>query len=77
KIDEAAARAIVRWRPDALTDVRLTVGGGRSRGDYLENKPIGTINGADLFGYKDPYPDNANLLNFNGPSRGYSNNVFV
>jgi Outer membrane receptor proteins, mostly Fe transport len=76
-VDEAAARAILRWRPSADTDIRLTVGGGRDRSDYLENKPVGTINGADLFGYSDPYPDNPNLLNFNGQSRNYSDNVFV
>ncbi|MBA4759459.1 TonB-dependent receptor [Sphingosinicella sp.] len=76
-VDEAAARAILRWRPSADTDVRLSVGGGRDRSDYLENKPVGTINGADLFGYTDPYPDDANLLNFNGPSRNYSDNLFV
>lgn len=76
-VDEAAARAILRWRPSADTDVRLSIGGGRDRSDYLENKPVGTINGADLFGYTDPYPDNANLLNFNGQSRNYSDNLFI
>jgi iron complex outermembrane receptor protein len=76
-VDEAAARAILRWHPSADTDVRLSIGGGRDRSDYLENKPVGTINGADLFGYTDPYPDNANLLNFNGPSRNYSDNLFI
>lgn len=76
-VDEAAARAILRWQPSSGTDIRLTVGAGRDRSDYLENKPIGTINGADLFGYSDPFPGNANLLNFNGPSRNYSDNVFV
>jgi len=76
-VDEAAARAILRWHPSADTDVRLSIGGGRDRSDYLENKPVGTINGADLFGYTDPYPDNANLLNFNGPSRNYSDNMFI
>lgn len=76
-IDEAAARAILRWRPDGATDVRLTIGGGRDRSDYLENKPVGTINGADLFGYRDPFPRDSTLLNFNGPSRNYSDNVFV
>ncbi|WP_227340334.1 TonB-dependent receptor [Sphingopyxis sp. P8] len=76
-VDEAAARAIIRWQPSSDTDIRLSVGGGRDRSDYLENKPVGTINGADLFGYTDPFPDKANLLNFNGPSRNYSDNVFV
>lgn len=76
-VDEAAARAILRWRPSADTDIRLTVGGGRDRSDYLENKPVGTINGADLSGYADPFPDNSKLLNFNGQSRNYSNNLFV
>jgi len=76
-VDEAAARAILRWRPDGATDVRLTIGGGRDRSDYLENKPVGTINGADLFGYSDPFPNDSKLLNFNGPSRNHSNNVFV
>lgn len=76
-VDEAAARAILRWHPSADTDVRLSIGGGRDRSDYLENKPVGTINGADLFGYTDPFPDNANLLNFNGPSRNYSDNLFI
>jgi iron complex outermembrane receptor protein len=76
-VDEAAARMILRWHPDSTTDVKLSIGGGRDRSDYLENKPIGTINGADLFGYTDPFPNNSNLLNFNGPSRNYSDNVFV
>lgn len=76
-VDEAAARAILRWQPTSATDVRLSVGGGRDRSDYLENKPVGTINGADLFGYSDPFPDRPNLLNFNGQSRNYSDNVFA
>lgn len=76
-VDEAAARAIFRLRPGPDTDLRLTVGGGRDRSDYLENKPVGTINGADLFGYTDPFPDDERLLNFNGPSRNHSDNVFV
>lgn len=76
-VDEAAARAIIRWQPSSDTDIRLSVGGGRDRSDYLENKPVGTINGADLFGYADPFPGDANLLNFNGPSRNYSDNVFA
>src|SRR5690606_6129482 len=76
-VDEAAARAIIRWQPSGSTDVRLTVGGGRDRSDYLENKPIGTIDGTDLFGYSDPFPNDVRLLNFNGPSRNYSDNVFV
>lgn len=76
-VDEAAARAILRWQPTSDTDIRLSVGGGRDRSDYLENKPVGTIGGADLFGYTDPFPDNANLLNFNGESQNHSDNVFV
>lgn len=76
-VDEAAARAILRWHPDNLTDIKLTVGGGRDRSDYLENKPIGTFDGEDLFGYSDPFPDDSNILNFNGPSRNYSDDVFV
>lgn len=76
-VDEAAARAILRWQPTGDTDVRLSVGGGRDRSDYLENKPVGTLGGADLFGYSDPFPDNPNLLNFNGQSRNHSDNVFV
>ena len=76
-VDEAAARAILRWQPTSDTDIRLSVGGGRDRSDYLENKPVGTINGADLFGYSDPFPNNANLLNFNGESQNHSDNVFV
>lgn len=76
-VDEAAARAILRWRPDGATDLRLTIGGGRDRSDYLENKPVGTINGADLFGYSDPFPNDSKLLNFNGPSRNHSDNLFV
>lgn len=76
-VDEAAARAIFRLRPGPDTDLRLTVGGGRDRSDYLENKPVGTINGGDLFGYTDPFPNNDRALNFNGPSRNFSDNVFV
>lgn len=76
-VDEAAARAILRWRPDDATDIKLTVGGGRDRSDYLENKPIGTFGGVDLFGYSDPFPDSSNILNFNGPSRNYSDDLFI
>lgn len=76
-VDEAAARAIFRLRPGPDTDIRLTVGGGRDRSDYLENKPVGTINGGDLFGYTDPFPNDDRILNFNGPSRNFSDNVFV
>ncbi len=76
-VDEAAARAIFRLRPGPDTDLRLTVGGGRDRSDYLENKPVGVINGGDLFGYTDPFPNNDRALNFNGPSRNFSDNVFV
>ncbi|GAB5489721.1 MAG: TonB-dependent receptor [Parasphingorhabdus sp.] len=76
-VDEAAARAIFRLRPGPDTDIRLTVGGGRDRSDYLENKPVGVINGGDLFGYTDPFPNDDRILNFNGPSRNFSDNVFV
>jgi iron complex outermembrane recepter protein len=76
-VDEAAARAIFRLRPGPDTDIRLTVGGGRDRSDYLENKPVGVINGGDLFGYTDPSPNDDRILNFNGPSRNFSDNVFV
>ncbi|MEP2987768.1 MAG: TonB-dependent receptor [Parasphingorhabdus sp.] len=76
-VDEAAARAIFRLRPGPDTDIRLTVGGGRDRSDYLENKPVGVINGGDLFGYTDPFPNDDGILNFNGPSRNFSDNVFV
>ena len=76
-VDEAAARAIFRLRPGPDTDLRLTVGGGRDRSDYLENKPVGVINGGDLFGYADPFPSNDRALNFNGPSRNFSDNIFV
>lgn len=76
-LDEAAARAILRWRPSGDTDIRLTIGRGRDRSDYLENKPVGTINGADLFGYSDPFPNDSKLLNFNGQSRNHSDNLFI
>jgi iron complex outermembrane receptor protein len=76
-VDEAAVRAILRWRPSDATEVRLSGGKGRDRSDYLENKPIGTIAGGDLTGYSDPFPDDSNLLNFNGESRNYSDNKFV
>ena len=59
-----AARAILRWHPSADTDVRLSVGGGRDRSDYLENKPVGTINGAVLsvFGLYDSIVGAINAL---------------
>jgi iron complex outermembrane recepter protein len=75
-VDEAAARAIFRYHPGDL-DVRFSIGGGRDRSDYLENKPLGTMNGANLFGYADPLPDNIKFLNFNGPSRNDSDNFFT
>jgi len=75
-VDEAAARAIFRYHPGDL-DVRFSLGGGRDRSDYLENKPLGTMNGANLFGYADPLPDNIKFLNFNGPSRNHSDNFFA
>jgi iron complex outermembrane receptor protein len=74
-VDEAAARAIFRYHPDGL-DVRFSIGGGRDRSDYLENKPLGTMAGRNLFGYADPLPGNIKFLNFNGPSRNYSDNFF-
>lgn len=76
-VDEAAARAILRWHPSSDTDVRLSIGGGRDRSDHLENKPLGTIGGKDLFGYADPYPDDPNILNFNGESLNHSDNFFA
>src|SRR5215210_8818505 len=75
-VDEGAVRAIFRYHPDNV-DVRLSVGGGRDRSDYFENKPVGTINGANLFGYADPFPNDVSKLNFNGPSRNHSDNKFV
>ncbi|MDP3746485.1 MAG: TonB-dependent receptor [Phenylobacterium sp.] len=75
-IDEAAARVILRYHPGDI-DARLSIGGGRDRSDYLENKPVGTMGGANLFGYRDPLPDNIRFLNFNGPSRNDSDNFFA
>jgi iron complex outermembrane receptor protein len=75
-VDEGAARAIFRYNPGDL-DIRLSIGGGRDRSDYLENKPLGTINGANLFGYADPFPNDISRLNFNGPSRNHSDNFFT
>ena len=76
-VDEAAARAIFRYHPGNI-DARLSIGGGRDRSDYLENKPLGTFaGGKNLFGYKDPLPGNIKFLNFNGPSRNDSDNFFT
>ena len=75
-VDEGAVRAIFRYHPDNI-DVRLSVGTGRDRSDYFENKPVGTIGGANLFGYTDPFPNDVSKLNFNGPSRNHSDNKFV
>lgn len=76
-VDESAARAILRWRPDSGTDVRLSAGMGRDRSDYLEPKPLGTINGGDIFGYSDPAPNDVGILNFNGDSRNHSDNYWI
>ncbi|OGS51701.1 MAG: hypothetical protein A3J40_05880 [Erythrobacter sp. RIFCSPHIGHO2_12_FULL_63_10] len=76
-VDEAAARAILRWRPDPSTDIRLSAGTGRDRSDYLNPKPLGTINGGDIFGYSDPAPDDVRIMNFNGDSRNHSDNFWV
>lgn len=78
-VDEGAVRAILRYHPggDGNVDIRLAAGTGRDRSDYLQPKPDGTINGADLFGYKDPAPDDVKILNFNGDSRNYSDNDWV
>ena len=75
-IDEGAVRAIFRYHPGDF-DARLSIGAGRDRSDYFENKPVGTIGGANLFGYSDPFPNNVKYLNFNGPSRNFSDNRFV
>lgn len=76
-LDEAAARAILRWQPNTFdADIRLSAGMGRDRSDYLNPKPFGVINGADLFGYSDPAPDEVKILNFNGDSRNFSDNYW-
>ncbi len=77
-VDEAAVRAIFRWRPDTLTDIRLSVGGGRDRSDYLNPKPLGTGPGAtNIFGYADPAPNDPRILNFDADSRNHSDNFFI
>ena len=77
-IDEAAVRAILRFRPvGSDVDIRLSAGTGRDRSDYLIPKPLGLINGGDIFGYSDPAPDDISILNFNGPSRNYSDNSWI
>jgi iron complex outermembrane receptor protein len=77
-VDEAAARAIFRWRPDTETDIRFSVGGGRDRSDYLNPKPLGTTPaGTNIFGYADPVPNDIRILNFDADSRNHSDNVFA
>ena len=76
-VDEAAVRGILRYNPNSSVDIRLSAGTGRDRSDYLEPKPMGTINGANIFGYSDPAPDDISILNFNGPSRNYSDNFWI
>jgi len=77
-VDEAAARIILRWRPgDSGTDIRLSAGTGRDRSDYLQMKPVGTIDGTNIFGYADPSPDDISILNFNGDSRNHSDNSWI
>lgn len=77
-LDESAARAILRWRPESgNADIRLSAGMGRDRSDYLNPKPLGIINGGDIFGYSDPAPDDVRILNFNGDSRNFSDNYWV
>ena len=76
-VDEAAARAILRYRGDGGLDVRLSAGMGRDRSDYLNPKPLGVINGADIFGYSDPAPNDVRIMNFNGDSRNHSDNWWV
>ncbi|WP_108812143.1 TonB-dependent receptor domain-containing protein [Sphingorhabdus sp. Alg231-15] len=76
-IDESAIRTILRYNPDSAVDIRLSGGYGRDRSDYHQPKPLGTINGADAFGYSDPAPDDIRILNFDGASRTFSDNYWV
>jgi iron complex outermembrane receptor protein len=76
-IDEAAARVILRYNPSSRVDVRLSAGTGRDRSDYLNPKPLGVIDGGDIFGYSDPAPDDIRILNFNAASRNFSDNTWV
>ncbi|MEM6683747.1 MAG: TonB-dependent receptor [Pseudomonadota bacterium] len=76
-IDEAATRVILRYNPGSNLDIRLSAGTGRDRSDYLNPKPLGTVNGGNIFGYTDPEPDDISILNFNADSRNFSDNTWV
>lgn len=76
-VDEAAARVILRYNPDSNLDVRLSGGKGRDRSDYLNPKPLGTVDGGNIFGYTDPAPEDIRILNVNADSRNFSNNTWV
>ncbi|WP_144096007.1 TonB-dependent receptor [Croceicoccus sediminis] len=76
-VDEAAVRGILRYNPHSDIDVRLSGGTGRDRSDYFHPKPLGTINGANIFGYSDPAPDDWSVLNYNADSRNYSDNAWA
>jgi len=70
-IDQVGGRTILLYTPSESSAARLTVGLFRDRSDFHHGKPRGIIAGADLFGYRDPFPDDATRLDFNGPSRHY------
>lgn len=76
-IDEAAVRGIVRYQPGDSLDIRLSSGVGRDRSDFLQPKPLGIINGGDLFGYTDPDPDDFRAQNFNGGNRSHTDNFWA
>ncbi|MGE4409733.1 MAG: TonB-dependent receptor [Sphingobium sp.] len=72
-----AGRIILRWRPQDGTEVRLESGIGRDRSDMVVAKPLGVVNGANAFGYTDPFPNNSRLLNYNYPTQRHSNDFFT
>jgi len=76
-IDQSALRGILRYNPHSAIDIRLSAGFGRDRSDFPKPKPLGTINGADAFGYSDPASDDIRILNFDGDSRTFSDNYWI
>ncbi|WP_408587392.1 TonB-dependent receptor [Novosphingobium sp.] len=77
EMKQYAGRIILRWRPQDGTEVRLESGVGRDRSDMVVAKPLGVINGANAFGYSDPYPNDSRTLNYNYPTQRHSNDFFT
>ncbi len=71
-VDLSAIRAVTRFTPTGSLEFIWNIHGGRDRSDYTQGKPEGAINGADILGYADPAPNNAEFININGENRHFA-----